>query len=201
METVSQDRRSGRTLRVPFEALVIISGQSGNVGAYECEATDVSEQGMHLRTAYLPDLGQSLTCRFETGIDEVVAEGTVVWRQEAARGGEFGVQFTKLDARSIAALRELCGTLEPPSPSEVAAAPPPAPAKEEIPASKVAAPASREVRPGAVRLHLEGVSAPMSAQVRTTSNGEVLPWARTSRRSRWVTPSRSKMIKSVVGTQ
>lgn len=184
METAAQDRRSRRTVRVPFEALVIIAGQAGNVGAYECEATDVSEQGIHLRTAYLPDVGKSVTCRFDTGIDEVVAEGVVAWRQEAARGGEFGIQFTRLDERSIIALRELCGTLEPESPSEVAASPGSLPANatankapEFIPAKTQASEppvTKKESKPNAVKIHLDGISGPMSAQVRTTKDGQVL---------------------------
>src|SRR6185437_13326583 len=69
---------------------------------------DVSARGMHMRTAYLPENGAPLVCRFEDGGREIVVEGKVAWRREGSRGGEFGIEFTALDSSSVGALRDLC---------------------------------------------------------------------------------------------
>jgi hypothetical protein len=76
--SLDQDRRTSGGQRVPFEALVVVASQKGGAGAYECEAVDVSETGMHLRTAYLPEIGQTLSFRFDSGSSEIVTEGVVV---------------------------------------------------------------------------------------------------------------------------
>src|SRR4029079_5536721 len=57
------DRRAQGATRVPFEALVEVGGALGP--SFEAQSVDISEEGMHLRTAYLPDIGQPLTCRFD----------------------------------------------------------------------------------------------------------------------------------------
>lgn len=151
--TLENDRRDRGGQRVPFEALVVVASQKDSSGAYECEAVDVSERGMHLRTAYLPDIGQALTFRFDTGGGEVIAEGMVQWREEQAKGGEFGVKFTRLDDPAIAAIRELCG----------------------IDADGSLDTAQAKTQKGSrVRLHIDGLGAPMRARVRDTHSGEVL---------------------------
>ena len=53
------------TSRIPFEALVEVGGAMGP--SFEAQAINVSEDGMQLRTAYLPEAGQPLTCRFDAG--------------------------------------------------------------------------------------------------------------------------------------
>src|SRR6478752_9352622 len=105
--THAQERRSPTTSRVPLETLVEICGNEPGIPAFEAEALDVSAQGMHLRTAYLPDEGAPLVCRFEDHGREIVVEGVVAWRKESSKGGDFGVAFTALDSRSVDALRAL----------------------------------------------------------------------------------------------
>src|SRR6478736_9481348 len=95
-----QERRAKSVGRVAFETLVDICGNEPGIPAFEAEAVDVSARGMHLRTAYLPENGAPLVCRFEEGGREIVVEGRVAWRREGSRGGEFGVQFTALDSGS-----------------------------------------------------------------------------------------------------
>jgi hypothetical protein len=89
--------------RIPFEGLVEV-GDGVNDG-FEAQAMNVSLTGLHLRTAYLPDIGQTLTCRFEMPSGSITSEANVVWKHDADQGGEFGVQFTNLDADSEAALQ------------------------------------------------------------------------------------------------
>lgn len=147
-----QERRDPATERVKVATLVEICGNIPGIPVFEAESVDVSARGMHLRTAYLPEAGAPLVCRFESDGREIVVEGSVAWRREGGRGGEFGVTFTALDSRSVDALRGLCG------PSEAA---------DEKPQSQVNEPGAR------VRLHIEGLGSPMKARVKTGSAAKV----------------------------
>jgi hypothetical protein len=141
----TDDRRAPGATRVPFEALVEVGGYIGP--SFEAQAIDISEDGMHLRTAYLPEIGQPLSCRFDAGAaGAVIASGEVVWKQEAGKGGEFGIRFTDLDAQSAEALQKMMGVGQVP----------PAPAKGNR-----------------VRLHIEGLGSPMRAHVKESSTGKV----------------------------
>ena len=97
--TQAQERRTEGQGRMPVETLVEVVGNEPGIPAFEAESVDVSARGMHLRTAYLPDEGAPLVCRFEEQGREIVVEGVVAWRREGARGGEFGVEFTAAYAR------------------------------------------------------------------------------------------------------
>src|SRR6516162_10523424 len=61
--TTEGDRRAQGAERIPFDALVEVGGAKGQ--PFEAQAVNVSEEGMQLRTAYLPELGQPITCRFD----------------------------------------------------------------------------------------------------------------------------------------
>ena len=141
------DRRAPGASRVPFEALVEVGGALGP--SFEAQSIDISEEGMHLRTAYLPEIGQPLTCRFDAGAGgaNVMAAGEVVWKQEAERGGEFAIRFTNLDGDGMAALSRLLGVGAHDAPIQAAG--------------------SR------VRLHIEGLNSPMRARVTEASGTEV----------------------------
>ncbi len=173
MEPMPQDRRLARSARVLFESLVVLSGASQS-SAYECETLDISEEGARVRTAYLLPIGERVTLRLAGGAEEIAAEGQIVWREEAPRGGDMGIHFTRIDERSLLGLRELCGIgAPPPTPSEVMQeVRHEGPVKDPIPPSMVPAPPS--MRSESVRLHLGGVSAPLSATLRTDANGDVL---------------------------
>ena len=104
----TEDRRAPGATRIPFDGLVEVGGALGP--SFEAQAVNVSEDGMHLRTAYLPEQGQPLTCRFDAGA------GRACWRRARSsgrrapsKGGEFGVRFTDMDAESVEALKRLCG--------------------------------------------------------------------------------------------
>ena len=153
--TEIQERRAEGTGRVRVETLVEVCGNEPGIPAFEAEAIDVSERGMHLRTAYLPESGAPLVCRFEEGGREVVVEGRVAWRREGSRGGEFGVEFTALDSGSVGALRDLCDTSAPREGR---------PEVRDEPQSEVG---SR------VRLHIEGLGSPMKARVRESGSQNV----------------------------
>jgi hypothetical protein len=147
-EMSSEDRRAPGTSRTPFEGLVEVGGALGP--SFEAQAVNVSEDGMMLRTAYLPEAGQPLTCRFDSGSGgTVLASGEVVWTQAAEKGGEFAIRFTDMDPESVDALKRICGLS--------AAAGGPAPV---ISGSKV-------------RLHIEGLASPMRAKIKDSGSSEI----------------------------
>src|SRR5258706_3171237 len=151
-----EDRRDAKSQRIPFEAIVELGGEVDRNSAFEAQGVDVSATGMHLRTAYLPEIGQPLLCRFGSGAQEISAEADVVWRREGSRGGEFGIRFTNLDGGSAAALWDMCGmNRNEPGPEAESRRP--------------------ETDPGTrVRLHIDGLGSPMKARVRGATDGELL---------------------------
>jgi hypothetical protein len=154
------ERRAGHE-RIPFEALVAVDGDA-KAGGYECEAMDVSQTGMHLRTAYLPEIGQELTLRFDAGTGEVAVVGLVVWREEQARGGEFGLEFRVIDDSSLESLKELCGV-----PDEAGGA-------ADLDGAAAPGASQPTARGSRVRLHIEGLGSPMRARVKDAEGTAVM---------------------------
>lgn len=152
----ASERRGSAGQRVHFEALVAMAETSGGSG-FEAESMDVSPGGMRLRTAYLPQVGEKLVCRFDSAGSEIAVEGEVIWRNEAARGGEFGIRFTDLDRETAESLKAICAVQDAPAGS------PDAP-------SGGSSGAGRGTR---VRLHIEGLGSPMKARVREADTGEL----------------------------
>jgi PilZ domain len=136
----TEDRRAPGATRLPFDGLVEVGGALGP--SFEAQAVNVSEDGMHLRTAYLPEQGQPLTCRFDAGSGQsVLVSGEVVWSQGADKGGEFGVRFTDMDGESVESLKRICGV--------------------------TVATEAEPVHSGSkVRLHIDGLASPMRAKIR-----------------------------------
>ena len=142
----SEDRRTPDTTRIPFEGLVEVGGASGPT--FEAQAVNVSEDGLQVRSAYLPEPGQPLTCRFDVGAGHsVIAAGEVVWAHGNDKGGELGIRFTEMDSESVDALKRTCAD----STSVAPAAPP---------GSKV-------------RLHIDGLASPMRAKIRDSRTDEI----------------------------
>ncbi len=156
--TEIQERRAEGAGRVRVETLVEVCGNEPGIPAFEAEAVDVSARGMHLRTAYLPDNGAPLVCRFEDGGKEIVVEGRVAWRRESSRGGEFGVQFTALDSGSVGALRDMCDASG---------------SAEHEPHANQAHDAGKSEVGSRVRLHIDGLGSPMKARVRESGSQNV----------------------------
>lgn len=155
---VEKERRAGGP-RVPLHTLVEIGAGEGGSAAFEAESVDVTTAGMHLRTAYLPEIGEPLVCRFEGNGSEIVVQGEVAWRNEENYGGDFGVRFLEMDQESLDALTGVVGDPvadDPEAPEEQAVGP------------------RRAGRGTRVRLHIEGLGSPMKARVREGTHGEVL---------------------------
>ncbi len=146
MSTAS-DRRAPDASRIPFDGMVEVGGALGP--SFEAQAVNLSEEGMHLRTAYLPEVGQPVTCRFDAGQGMVVvAAGEVLWKDDMGEGGEFGIRFTNLDSASTVALQRIVGMVE-----EGVALHPPQGRK--------------------VRLHIDGLASPMRARVKGSQGTSV----------------------------
>jgi hypothetical protein len=154
--SVQEDRRDVKSQRIPFEAIVEL-GDDDPGAAFEAQGVNLSANGMQLRTAYLPEVGQQLLCRFGSGAQEIQAEADVVWTKHAGRGGEFGIRFSKIDGASAAALWDLCGH--------------PRPDANEESEPLVRTEADEGTR---VRLHIDGLSSPMKARVRGAVGKELL---------------------------
>jgi hypothetical protein len=153
--TRRQDRRDAAAPRREYEALVEVGADAS--GGFEAESVDVSLDGMRMRTAYLPAVGSTLTCRFDGFGGEIMAEAEVVWAKREGRGGELGMRFVGLDAHALTLLQDLCN----PRGADTA--------QEREPSQPTGAP------PGTrVRLHIEGLGSPMRARVRDAARGEVL---------------------------
>lgn len=142
-----QERRAPGVRRVGLATLVEICGRAPGVPAFEAESVEVSGRGMHVRTDYLPEVGDPLVLRFDYDGKPVVVEGEVAWRSKTGEGSEFGIKFTALDTNSVAALKQLCSEREPD-------------AKTDRSEPSFEAPAG-----AAVKLHIGGLGAPMKARV------------------------------------
>jgi hypothetical protein len=155
--SVEKERRAGGP-RVPLHTLVEIGAGEGGSAAFEAEAVDVTTAGMHLKTAYLPEIGEPLICRFEGGGTEVIVQGEVAWRTEDSYGGDFGVRFLEMDQESLDALRGISGDLvDEPNADD--------PGQTDT---------AQVVRGTRVRLHIEGLGSPMKARVREGTQSEVM---------------------------
>jgi len=155
MET-NEDRRRTERERSSFAGIIQMFPANRAEGAYTCEALDLSAYGMRMRTAYLPTVGQQLECRFEVGGADVSAQAHVIWRREHDKGGEFGVGFSTVDGPGAALLHELMG-------------------ERELSAQPTVPRAAATVDKGSrVRLHIDGMEAPMRARVRDADTGAIL---------------------------
>lgn len=162
--SVDTERRSGGE-RFAIKTLVEIGAGQGGSAAFEAESVDLTTAGMHLKTAYLPEVGEPLVCRLELDGREAVVNGEVVWRNEEAYGGEFGVRFLEMDAESLQVIRDTIGEC----------------ATEEEQADELSptcsAPASTN-KSTRVRLLLKGGSSAMQARVSQTTQSEVVTVSR-----------------------
>ncbi len=128
--------------RVPFEALVEIAAPEGT--SFEAESVDLSATGMHLRTGYLPKVGTTLNFRFEpegTANEPVLVAGEVVWSQDGEGSCEFGVRFADVTGPDAEAIQRIVSITNE---------------------------SSSALAPGSpVRIHIEGMNAPMKATLRS----------------------------------
>lgn len=103
----TEDRRCSSAVRVAHTALVDICSLQQDGLPFQGESSNISGRGMQVRGSYLPEVGETLVCRFSHGSAEVLVEGRVAWRSEGEDSGEFGIQFTALDADSAELLKSL----------------------------------------------------------------------------------------------
>lgn len=152
-----QDRRAPGVNRVSVARIVDICGRDATVPAFEAESVELSGRGIRVKTPYLPPPGAPLVCRIDDAGREIVVEGVVAWQKERENGGEFGIRFTALDSQSVEVLKDLCGANDE-EPGEVGARPATEPSEAAPQVGEAGSP---------VKLHIDGLGAPMKARVRT----------------------------------
>jgi PilZ domain-containing protein len=182
------ERRASGVRRVPVERIVDVCPTSSASGAgFQGWSVNVSGRGMSVRATHLPELEAPLVMRFQEHGAEVIAEAVVVWRKPADAGSEFGVRFTALDSRSVQALKALCQAEPSPEAGGADDRPGDDEADEEYdtePAPPAMAsalsslpPSARSVTPSpspsSVKLHIEGLAAPMQARLRQLGSRQV----------------------------
>ncbi|MFO0562214.1 MAG: PilZ domain-containing protein [Polyangiales bacterium] len=136
---------------------------------YEADAIDLSIGGISLKTAFLPDVGSELDCRFVLDGNDprtVQARGQVVWAKDNGNdAGAFGLCFTELSKGDRAALEKHC-TPKSAQPAQAAQAPVDPHAKTVN--VNVNAVDDR------VRLRLPKMSEPLKAKVQQQVDGAVV---------------------------
>jgi hypothetical protein len=137
--------------------LVDICVQEGASSPFQAESANVSGRGMHVRTSYLPEVGEELVCRLNHDDREILVEGRVAWRAEGQDSGEFGIQFTALDADSADILQSLG--------ERVIGAQSSSPRATEALEDEEAEGVELFSEGARVKLHIEGLGAPMKACV------------------------------------
>lgn len=165
-QQIQQERRASGVRRVKFDTLVEVVGQELDTPAFEGRAIDVSGRGMQIVAAYVPERKTALVLRFEHQGREVVIEGVVAWRREGSPNGTFGLRFTALDSKSVIVLKELCAqeavsersAILPQSSSNQALF-------EELDESETPEPVVATTVGAPMKLHLDGLAAPMKARV------------------------------------
>ncbi len=143
---------------------------------YEADAVDVSIGGMSLKTAFLPDVGSELDCRFVLdGADPrtVQARGQVVWAKDnGSDAGSFGLSFTDISRNDRVALEKHC------EPKSAAPAAPAAKAQPAIDPHAKTVNANPNANPNAaddrVRLRLPKMAEPLKARIHQEVDGAVV---------------------------
>jgi hypothetical protein len=162
------ERRNQNVERVAMTTLVDICIQGDGESPFQAESANVSGRGMQVRTSYLPEIGDELVCRFEHDSREILVEGRVAWRAEGLDSGEFGIQFTALDATSADVLRGLRSNEHPVAEVRRTASRLFSLDDEESPAEE-----GWLASGDRVKLHIAGLAAPMKACVHDGSERKV----------------------------
>ncbi|MBI5514266.1 MAG: PilZ domain-containing protein [Deltaproteobacteria bacterium] len=143
------DRRDPAMPRRPFRATVdLATGSHGD--PFQADAMDLSTGGMAVRTAFLPEHGERISCRFAVDGFTVDASGEVVWAEDRGeRNGAFGVRFMDLDPK----VRDLI---------------------ERKVAANDDAPRGQRAAEENVRLCIPGMDAPLRARLRSRTDDAVV---------------------------
>lgn len=145
------DRRLDGAVRMPVDLLVQLSHDAHRGELYDADAVNLGPEGLGLRSAILPDIGQRLRCRFELPDDGGVCEtdAQVVWASDTGtRTGEFGVKFDALEPRVQAVVDRWVSTIEGGTPRVIT------PVSTASPEPRRTAPQSRGK---SAFVHLDGV--------------------------------------------
>ncbi len=152
------DRRFDGAVRMPVDLLVQLSHDAEGGGEiYDADAVNLGAEGIGLRSAILPDIGQRLRCRFELPDDggTCETEARVVWASDTGtHTGEFGVKFDALEPRVQAVVDRWVSTIEGGPPRVIT------PVSTASPEPRRAA-----SRGKTAQIHLDGVGTPIEGLV------------------------------------
>lgn len=141
---------------------------------YEADAIDLSIGGIALKTAFLPDVGSELDCRFVLDGNDprtVQARGQVVWAKDNGNdAGAFGLCFTEISKGDRVALEKHC-TPKASQPAQ-AAMQPAQPAVD--PHAKTVNVNVANAIDDRVRLRLPKMAEPLKAKIQQQVDGAVV---------------------------
>jgi hypothetical protein len=154
------DRRFEGAVRMPVDLLVQLSNAAdGGSELYDADAVNLGPEGLGLRSAILPDIGQRLRCRFELPDDGGTCEtdAHVVWASDTGTvAGEFGVKFDALEPRVQAVVDRWVSTIEGGVPRVITPV---------STASPIVHEQRRIARGKSAFIHLDGVGSPIEGMV------------------------------------
>ncbi len=154
------DRRFEGAVRMPVDLLVQLSNAADGGGElYDADAVNLGPEGLGLRSAILPDIGQRLRCRFELPDDGGTCEtdAHVVWASDTGTvAGEFGVKFDALEPRVQAVVDRWVSTVEGGVPRVITPV---------STASPIVHEQRRIARGKSAFIHLDGVGSPIEGMV------------------------------------
>jgi hypothetical protein len=152
------DRRFEGAVRMPVDLLVQLSHDADGGGElYDADAVNLGPEGLGLRSAILPDIGQRLRCRFELPDDGGTCEtdARVVWASDTGtHNGEFGVKFDSLEPRVQAVVDRWVSTIEGGVPRVIT------PVSTASPEPRRSSPRGKNAF-----IHLDGVGSPIEGMV------------------------------------
>ncbi|HEX6240162.1 MAG TPA: PilZ domain-containing protein, partial [Polyangiales bacterium] len=140
-QSTSHIGNARREERVPLSALIELRTEYGDE-ALSADVLDISQSGVQVRAAFVPEPGTRLLCDFRCPPtdDAVHAVAEVIWADwDGPRSGCFGLRFLELDTKSATTIRRY---VEPEAAAEA-----PAP-------------------PRVANMRIDGVGAPIEADVR-----------------------------------
>ena len=99
------DRRTTEGARISLDVPVELA-HTGHEEKFVADAVNLGLGGLTMRAPYLPDIGQPLTCRFETRDGQSIEAGAeVAWSDPSA--GQFGLHFVSVPAATRRTLRDV----------------------------------------------------------------------------------------------
>lgn len=154
--TTHAERRDASAPRRPFQTPVDVTPLADGE-RFKGDSIDLSAGGIAVRSAFLPEVGELVECRFDTDESKGLrARAEVVWTDgRNPLSGAFGARFVELPADVEDAVRRVTDETSRPA---------------QVPSVKATAPTDETK----VKLFIQGMDAPLRARVRTRQEGAMI---------------------------